>query len=109
MVEFDAYLADAPARRFLNRIEMRLDPEIDAAYPGRWIGKVSVMTTDGSVLHGRVDEPKGDPGNTLTREEIDAKARRLAYYGKAVVAGEMDDVMRRLWSIAEQNVMGRLA
>ena len=49
---------------------MELDPEVDAAYPARWIGKVTVHTIDGRVLHGRVDEPKGDPGNTLSRAEL---------------------------------------
>jgi 2-methylcitrate dehydratase PrpD len=108
MAEFDGYLADQPARRFLDRVEMRLDAEVDGAYPNRWIGKVEVATTDGRTLSARVDEPKGDPGNTLSRDEIDAKARRLANYGKAVDAAEMDTVMHRLWSIAEQNMVGRL-
>ena len=87
---------------------MRLDPEVDAAYPNRWIGKVSVTTADGRVLDGRVDEPKGDPGNTLTATEIDAKARRLARYGKALGDGDIDRLMPRLWSIAEHNAIGRL-
>ena len=90
MAEFDGYLKDAEARSFLDRVEMVLDPEVDAAYPNRWIGKVSVTTTSGQTLDGRVDEPKGDPGNTLSRDEIDAKARRLAAYGKS-----LDDVGHR--------------
>ena len=90
MAEFDGYLKDAEARSFLDRVEMVLDPEVDAAYPNRWIGKVSVTTTSGQTLDGRVDEPKGDPGNTLSRDEIDAKARRLAAYGKS-----LDDVENR--------------
>ncbi|MGA2795649.1 MAG: MmgE/PrpD family protein, partial [Roseiarcus sp.] len=49
MQEFDGFLNDPLARSFLERVEMRLDPEIDAAYPARWIGKVSVMTTDGRL------------------------------------------------------------
>ena len=73
-----------------------LDPEIDAAYPARWIGKVSVATTDGRQLAARVDEPKGDPGNTLSRDEIDAKARRLASYRGAVGNEELGALMDRL-------------
>ncbi len=46
-----------------------------AAYPQCWIGKIAVQATDGRLLHGRVDEPKGDPGSTLSRAEITAKAR----------------------------------
>jgi 2-methylcitrate dehydratase PrpD len=65
-------------------------------------GKVSLTTGNSSMLHGRVDEPKGDPGNTLGRKEIDAKARRLARYGKAIEEGKIERPMRRLWPIAEQ-------
>ncbi|RLP27259.1 MmgE/PrpD family protein [Mesorhizobium sp. YM1C-6-2] len=108
MAEFDAYLADDAARAFLSRVEMKLDPEVDAAYPNRWIGKVSVTTTSGKTFDGRVDEPKGDPGNTLSREEIDAKTRRLASYGKSLDAPGIDRLMPRLWSIAERNEVGRL-
>ena len=108
MAEFDGYASDGPARSFLNRVTMELDPEVDAAYPARWIGKVSVTTKDGRVMHDRVDEPKGDPGNTLSRDEIDAKARRLALYGKAVGDGEIELLMRRIWSIADKNAVGRL-
>jgi len=108
MAEFDGYLADQPARAFLDRVRMQLDGEVDAAYPTRWIGKVSVTTSDGTVLDGRVDEPKGDPGNTLSRDEIDAKARRLASYGKGLSDGDIDRLLPRLWSIAEHNAVGRL-
>jgi 2-methylcitrate dehydratase PrpD len=108
MAEFDAYLSDPPARAFLDRVAMQLDAEVDSAYPNRWIGKVEVTTGDGRVLTARVDEPKGDPGNTLSRDQIDSKARRLAAYGKAVSDGEVDGVMHRLWSIEKQNAVGRL-
>ncbi|MDQ0396527.1 MmgE/PrpD family protein [Labrys monachus] len=108
MAEFDAYLSDPAARAFLDRVEMALDPEVDAAYPRRWIGKVSLRTGDGTVLEGRVDEPKGDPGNTLTRAETDAKARRLAAYGGMLDAAGIDALMPRLWSIADRNAVGRL-
>ncbi|ODA02562.1 2-methylcitrate dehydratase, partial [Achromobacter xylosoxidans] len=67
--EFDAALDDPAVADFRGRVTMELDPEVDGAYPQRWIGKVTVHTRDGRVLHGRVDEPKGDPGNTLSRDE----------------------------------------
>jgi 2-methylcitrate dehydratase PrpD len=34
-----------------------------------------------------VDEPKGDPGNTLSREEITAKALRLAAFSGGAMPG----------------------
>ena len=87
---------------------MVLDAEVDSAYPQRWIGKVTVHTTDGRVLHGRVDEPKGDPGNTLSREEITAKALRLAAFSGGATAAEMQDAIDALWRIASAPVVGDL-
>jgi len=106
--EFDRdFLAPATVE-FRDRVRMALDAEVDAAYPKRWIGKVTVATTDGRTLHGRVDEPKGDPGNTLTRAEIEAKAARLASFGGAANADETQQAITRLWRIAEQPRVGPL-
>jgi hypothetical protein len=60
-----------------------------------------VQTTDGRTLHGRVDEPKGDPGNTLSREEITAKALRLAAYGSQVPAAQVQQAVQQLWQVAQ--------
>jgi 2-methylcitrate dehydratase PrpD len=53
------------------------------------------------VLHGRVDEPKGDPGNTLSRAELEDKAHRLAEFGGAVTKAEMDSAIAAIWSLAD--------
>jgi 2-methylcitrate dehydratase PrpD len=108
MAEYDAFFGDMQARAFNQRVHMRLDPEVDAAYPARWIGKVAVETHDGRILAARVDEPKGDPGNTLSHDEIDGKARRLIAYGGGVEAAAVDGVMARLWGIAEADRVGRI-
>ena len=76
MAEYEAVLSDRPVLEFANRVTMKFDPEIDSAYPARWIGKVSVVTTGGETLQCQVDEPKGDPGNTLTADELDAESTR---------------------------------
>jgi 2-methylcitrate dehydratase PrpD len=80
---------------------MQLDAEVDAAYPARWIGKVVVETEDGRTLHGRVDEPKGDPGNTLSRAELEDKALRLAQYRGGASAAEMRRVTDSVWRLAD--------
>jgi 2-methylcitrate dehydratase PrpD len=85
-----------------------LDPEVDGAYPKRWIGKVTVHTTDGRVLQGRVDEPKGDPGNTLSRQEITAKALRLAAFSGGASEAEMQGAIERLWNVARVPSVGML-
>jgi len=98
--EFDAHYRDPAVVALRQKVEMRLDDEVDAAYPARWIGKVVVETTDGRTLSARVDEPKGDPGNTLSRAELEDKALRLATYRDAANASEMRHVIERVWSLA---------
>jgi len=99
--EFDAHWRDAAVVAFRDKVDMQLDPEVDRAYPARWIGKVIVEASDGRRLEGRVDEPKGDPGNTLDRAEIEAKALRLAIYRGGATEGEMRSVIERVWAIAD--------
>ncbi len=97
--EFERHFKHPQVQQLRDRVQMQLDPEIDAAYPARWIGKVSVKTIDGRELHGRVDEPKGDPGNTLSRTEIDTKAMRLALFSHAATETEMRILLTQLWGI----------
>jgi 2-methylcitrate dehydratase PrpD len=78
------------------------DAEIEAAYPERWIGLVEVETTDGRHLTSRVEEPKGDPGNTLTRAELEQKARQLAEFAGGATPDEMDRLIARAWALTEQ-------
>lgn len=108
LTEFDAHFLSDTTQALRDKVTMALDPEVDAAYPRRWIGKVIVHTTDGRVLHGRVDEPKGDPGNTLSRAEITAKALRLAAYSGGATPQAMQQAVDRLWNVAQWPTVGRL-
>jgi 2-methylcitrate dehydratase PrpD len=87
---------------------MALDADVDAAYPARWIGKVEVITRDGRTLVARVDEPKGDPGNTLGRAELEDKAIRLAAYSGGASEAEMRALAQRVWQIADAPALTRL-
>ncbi len=89
-------------RAFLDRVEMTLDPEIDSAYPERWIGLVEVETVDGSRFFSRVEVPKGDPGNSLSRAELEDKARRLAAYQQGASPDELAHLTARLWQLERE-------
>jgi 2-methylcitrate dehydratase PrpD len=106
--EFDAALNDPAVADFRKRVSMELDTEVDTAYPAQWIGKVTVHTRDGKALSGRVDEPKGDPGNTLSREELEDKALRLGTYRNAASTGEVQALIQRIWSLANTELVGRM-
>ncbi len=108
MPEFDAALNDQAVADFRDRVTMELDEEVDTAYPQRWIGKVSVVTQDGRTLQGRVDEPKGDPGNTLSREEIREKVRGLAQYGKSLSENQVQTGMHAIEEIGKLSRVGAI-
>jgi len=101
LAEFDADFRAPAVTALRDKVRMVLDAEVDAAYPARWIGKVEVLTTDGRALHGRVDEPRGDPGNTLSRTELADKALRLAAYRGGASEAEMRAVIARIWALAD--------
>ena len=108
LTEFDTHWRNARVVALRRKVHMELDAEVDGAYPQRWIGKVAVFTTDGRTLHGRVDEPKGDPGNTLSRGEIEAKAMQLAAYAGGATGDEMQTLTARVWQLAEWPRVERL-
>jgi 2-methylcitrate dehydratase PrpD len=108
VADFEQVLGDAAVSGFRPRVTMELDPEVDGAYPAKWIGKVTVRTRDGRVLQGRVDDPKGDPGNTLTRQELEDKALRLALFANAATEQEVRQLVATCWSLADAPRVGRL-
>ena len=97
--DFEHALDDARVSAFRDRVRMVLDDEVDAAYPRRWLGRVDVETTDGRTLRGRVDVPKGDPGNSLSRTELEQKAVRLARFGAAATESEVRAAIERIWRL----------
>jgi len=98
----DHALQDAKVAVFRDKVEMELDDEINAAYPRQWIGRVTVRTTDGRTLPGRVDVPKGDPGNTLSRPELEAKALQLGAFRHGASEAEMRTIIARVWALEKQ-------
>jgi 2-methylcitrate dehydratase PrpD len=108
LAEFEQSFNAPPIAALRDRVSMVLDEEVDAAYPVRWIGKVVVTTKDGRTLHGRVDEPKGDPGNTLNREELQDKAIRLAAFRGGATAAEMNALAEKVWSLPGIERIGAL-
>jgi 2-methylcitrate dehydratase PrpD len=108
LTDFDAHWRDPTVTAFRERVVMRRDAEVDAAYPARWIGKVEVKTRDGQTLQARIDEPKGDPGNTLGRAEIEDKAMRLAAYRDGASADEMRRAIGRIRALRDTARVGSL-
>lgn len=106
--EFDGALDDADIAAFRERVSMQLDAEVDSAYPRQWLGRVTVTTRSGQQFTGRVNVPKGDPDNTLSRAELEGKVRRLGAYRGAATADEVEHLIASVWRLADNPRLQRL-
>lgn len=97
----DSSLKDTQVRAFHDKVKMVLDPEIDRAYPRRWMGRVTVKTTDGREIGKRISSPKGDPDNCLTRAELEDKALRLAQHAGGASVAELKGLIERVWRLRD--------
>lgn len=101
VVDFENSAFDDDVVGIREAVTMHLDAEVDGAYPKQWIGKVTVRTQDGKSYSAKVLEPKGDPGNTLSRDEIETKVRALAQFTQAATECEMTRAIDLVWNIEE--------
>ncbi|WP_127143989.1 MmgE/PrpD family protein [Pelagibacterium montanilacus] len=70
-------IADPAIDALIERIDVRVDPDMDAVYPDLYAGIVTLTLRDGRELTRRVDHSRGMPENPMTAEERDAKFRSL--------------------------------
>ncbi|MBD7978497.1 MmgE/PrpD family protein [Serpens gallinarum] len=102
-------LTDPRIGAFREKVRMALDEEVDSAYPQRWLGRVKVTTVDGRTLSGSIDEPKGDPGNTLSRAELEDKFRRLLAFSGARSDDEAGVLIDKCWRLRQLMDLSELA
>lgn len=70
---------DQIVQRLMSLVDMQPDPQLDKVYPDTWPAIVTIETTAGVRLQTRVDYPKGDPKNPMTREELVEKFHVLTH------------------------------
>ncbi len=70
-------LRDSKMRHLMSTVQLTRDPELDRVYPEKWPAVVTVETVTGKRLESRVEYPKGDPKNPMSREELIEKFHRL--------------------------------
>jgi 2-methylcitrate dehydratase PrpD len=73
-----ARMADPATRALMTRIALGVDPELDAAFPGRRAAHVRMQLRDGRVLTHLQPTRKGDPEQPLTDDELEQKFLELA-------------------------------
>ncbi|HGQ7268010.1 TPA: MmgE/PrpD family protein, partial [Pseudomonas aeruginosa] len=64
-------------------------------------GRVEVLDREGRRHTAAIDEPKGDPGNTLSRDELADKFRRLLAFSGAATGAEAEILIQRAWGLRQ--------
>ena len=98
----DAMLQNTAARELTKRVECQLDEKADAAWldDGKSLNSVKIVLKGGEELFGQVDEPKGEPGNPITEDEVRETFHRLAAYAiDATRAKQIERVVDELDSL----------
>lgn len=92
-----AQLENPAIRALLERIEVAVDPAVDAAFPGRRSARVEILTRAGERLMHIQPDRKGDPELPLSDEELAGKFLELA----SPVLGDEParSMLARLWSL----------
>ncbi|MFQ5881856.1 MAG: MmgE/PrpD family protein [Candidatus Methylomirabilales bacterium] len=70
-------IRDRTVRQLMSTVALQRDPGLDQVYPEKWPVIVTVETVTGSRHETRVDYPKGDPRNPMSREELIEKFHAL--------------------------------
>jgi len=94
-------LGNAKTRSLMRRVELALDPAVDAAFPAQRSARVAIEARDGRRDEHFQPTRKGDPDLPLSDAELDAKYLELA----APVLGEEKAraQLARLWTLERQS------
>jgi 2-methylcitrate dehydratase PrpD len=90
-------LADAELRALMARISTAVDPEIDAAFPGRRAARVEITTHDSRHLVWLQPDRKGDPELPLSDSELEHKFLELAT--PVIGAGPATRLLENIWAL----------
>jgi 2-methylcitrate dehydratase PrpD len=92
-----ARMADAATRALMQRIELAVDADLDARFPGQRAARVAIETRDGRRGEHLQPTRKGDPDLPLSDGELEHKFLELA----APVLGDAAAraLVARLWSL----------
>jgi 2-methylcitrate dehydratase PrpD len=101
---FDAArVADPETRDLMGRVEIGVDEDIDARFPGRRAAAVMIETRDGRREEFVQPTRKGDPDLPLTDSELEAKYIELAV--PVIGRSKASALLERLWRLESE---GRL-
>jgi 2-methylcitrate dehydratase PrpD len=101
-----ARLNDPDTRALMRRTTKALDPEVDAAFPGRRGARVRIRLHDGRTFERLQPDRKGDPELPLSDADLEGKLVELA--GPAIGAPAARALIARIWALHEAPTLATL-
>jgi len=95
-----ARLEDAATRALMRRVEVALDPELDAAFPAQRAARVAIESRDGRSGEHLQLTRKGDPDLPLSDAELEHKYFELA--SPALGEEQARTLLARLWKLERE-------
>ena len=94
---------DAATRALMPRIDARVDPEIDTAFPGQRAARVTIETRSGARLVHLQPNRKGNPELPLSDAELGSKFAELS--GPVLGSANVGALLAQLWALERAAVL----
>lgn len=98
---------DPLTRELMKKIDVEIDPELDASFPGQRAARVSIETRDGRKADYLQPARKGDPELPLTDRDLEDKYLELA--GPVLGDAAARALVARLWRLEEIGSVNELS
>jgi 2-methylcitrate dehydratase PrpD len=98
---------DPSTRLLMTKIELTVDPELDAAFPGRRSARVAIRTRDGRETEYFQPTRKGDPEAPLSDTELNQKFLELA--SPVLGAQAASVLLEKLWRVEAMETLDTLS
>jgi 2-methylcitrate dehydratase len=85
---------DPKFRDLMGKMWFQGDAEMTKNFPAHWDCDVTITMNDGKIYTKHVDLPKGQPGNPMTTQEIDAKFSNMAL--KLMPQSQVDQIIKTI-------------
>jgi 2-methylcitrate dehydratase PrpD len=100
-----ARMADAATRALMQRIDVSLDPELDAAFPRQRAARVAIEASGGRSGEWLQPTRIGDPDAPLSDKQLEDKYLELA--GPVLGEASARELLARLWALETVPDLGR--
>lgn len=84
-------------RELMGKMWFQGDAEMTKNFPNHWDCDVTITMKDGKVYTKHVDLPKGQPGNPMTDEEINAKFSNMAE--KVMPEAQVNQIIKTVYDL----------